>query len=239
MDLTTLSTALTEIQTNDSTVDQIETNDSTVDQIETNDSTVDQIETNDPIADELSNILTASTVDHKMEIMNMATLKDAHCYCFRKQLIAQQFGPGIERYLINKFRYNRNYRNETNGDCSKDGNNYEVKVSLGGINRNQYNYVQIRPFHNIQYYLLTAYHVDQASVKSHGSLFIFKVSKEDMIILLVNHGSYAHGTFEQNGAITLDTLYDIDNKKEYVLRPKLGDTCWQDLLAFQITESQL
>ncbi len=201
--------------------------------------TINEIDESNRV-DQLKTILMASNKDHKKPIIEEATLKDAHIYCIINHISAQQYGPLLQHYIIQKFGFTVNKAKDTNGDCSKDGNNFEVKVSLGGSKFNKYNYVQIRPSHNIQYYLLTAYHVDEASVEIEGSLFIFKVSKEDMNKLLVSHGSYAHGTKKEHGTIiTLEELNDDTNKKEYALRPSYNDRCWKDLLPHQITEAQL
>ncbi len=201
---------------------------------------INEIEIGNTRVDQLKNILMASTKDHKIPIMEETTLKDAHVYCLLNQISAQQYGPLLQYYIIQKFEFTPNKAKDTIGDCSKDGNNYEIKVSLGGSKFNKYNYVQIRPSHNIQYYLLTAYNLDEASINSGGSLSIFKVAKADMNTLLVNHGSYAHGTKKEHGAtITLEELNDPTNKKEYALRPCPNDKCWKDLLPHQITESQL
>ena len=202
---------------------------------------INQIEIDDTTrSDRLRTILHASTIDHKKPIMDEATLKDAHIYSVINRISAQQYGPLLQNYIIHKFGFTVNKAKDIIGDCSKDGNNYEVKVSLGGSKFNKYNYVQIRPSHNIQYYLLTAYHLDEASIDLGGSLFIFKVTKADMNTLLVNYGSLAHGTKNEHGAtITLEELNDVANKKEYALRPCPKDKCWQDLLPHQITESQL
>ncbi len=204
---------------------------------------INEIDTDDTSrSDQLRAILSASTVNHNTTILEESTLKDAHVYCVINRISAQQYGPLLQYYIINKFGYITNRAQDTNGDCSKDGINYEVKVSLGGSKFNKFNYVQIRPSHNIHYYILTAYHVDEASVGLEGSLYIFKVSKADMNTLLINHGTYAHGTQNEHGdTITMEELNDPANRKEYALRPRFSsrDRCWQDLLAYQITESQL
>ena len=54
--------------------------------------------------------------------------------------------------------------------------------------------------------------------------------------MILLYGSYAHGTIEKLGKITKTDLDDINNQKEYSLRPKYGDKCWNYLLQFRIEE---
>ena len=52
--------------------------------------------------------------------------------------------------------------------------------------------------------------------------------------IILNHGGYAHGTIQKLGKITETDLEDPENDKEYAIRPKYGDACWEELLPFQI-----
>ena len=187
----------------------------------------------------LREILYASTIDHKKVIITITTLKAAHIYCVIQRVSAQQFGSLIQNYIIKKFNYIKHKASDRNGDCSKAGINYEIKVSFGGIKFNEFNYVQIRPSHNINAYILTAYHLDESSLKDKGKVFIFIISKTDMNTLLMSYGSYAHGCKGEHGPITLEDLINPENKKEYALRPVYGDACWEALLPYEIQESAL
>ena len=73
----------------------------------------------------------------------------------------------------------------------------------------------------------------------HGEVYIFHVQKTALQELLVQHGSYAHGTVSNLGAISREDLSDHTNTKEYALRPQYGDACWSALLAFRIQENDL
>lgn len=205
--------------------------------------TINEIGTESSKSDErislLRDILNASTIDHKKAIRNEPSLKDAHLYCVVKRLSAQQFGPLIQNYIIEHFDFKTNKASDINGDASKNDKNYEIKVSLGGAACNKFNYVQIRPSHNIHAYILTAYHVDEASLEQEGNLFIFVVPKVDMNTLLTTFGSYAHGTKKEHSEITIEDLNDPTNKKEYALRPLYGDACWKALLPFVVKELSL
>tara|TARA_B110000285_G_C14526260_1_gene338825 strand:- start:226 stop:441 length:216 start_codon:yes stop_codon:yes gene_type:complete len=69
-----------------------------------------------------------------------------------------------------------------------------------------------------------------------GELFIFKLNKENLKSLIVNYGGYAHGTIGELGKITIEDLNDVTNQKEYAIRPKYGDKCWNELLEFRIKD---
>lgn len=188
--------------------------------------------------DKLKAHLECSRTDHMVKIMEITNLKDAHIYCVLNNISAQQYGILLERYIINKFNYLKNKADACAGDCFKNGYNIEVKVSLGGVTHSKFNFVQLRPSHGLDYYILTAYHLSLENVESEGELYIFKIPKEDIIKLIVLHGGYAHGTFREHGLITLDSL-SIPTNKEYVLRSSFNDRCWNALLPFRISESDL
>lgn len=179
--------------------------------------------------------LARSTIHHEEEILKEESLKDAHVYCVIHNVSAQQYGPLLEKYIRLKNNFTKNIASECNGDCSKDNKNAEVKASLGGAKHTKFNWVQLRVSHDIQYYILTAYHLSTVNVEAGGELYVFSVSKEDMLPLIVNYGGYAHGTVKENGPITLADLKDEKNKKEYALRPSYGDACWKDILSYRVT----
>ena len=181
--------------------------------------------------------LALSKVNHEDQVMKLATLKEAHTYCVIHNVSAQQYGPLLERFIRTKFNYIKNKAEDCNGDCSKDGKNSEVKVSLGGATHTKFNFVQIRPSHDCETYILTAYNLSSENVESEGELYIFKVSKEDIKKIVVSFGGYAHGTIKEHGKITIESLNDEKSTKEYALRPTINDACWKTLLPFQIPES--
>lgn len=129
-----------------------------------------------------------------MEIKKLQGMKPAIIYCIINRLSSQQFGPLIEKYFIYKYKYKRNPASKCIGDCSKAGENYEVKVSLGGAQHKRFNYIQIRICHDIMQYVLVAYHLTYENVDAGGELYIFKLSKLEMKEVLIQYGGYAHGT---------------------------------------------
>lgn len=181
-------------------------------------------------------LLLRSKDHHEQYIMKSPTLKDAHVYCVIHDLPTQQYGFLLEKFIRTKFHYNKNKDEDCMGDCSKNGENVEIKVSLGGNSCSKFNYVQLRPSHDCHTYLLTAYHLSHENVEQEGELYIFKVSNAAMKQLIVRHGTYAHGTLCEHGKITLETL---QTKKEYALRPTIHNACWNALLPFRIMENDL
>ena len=180
--------------------------------------------------------LALTKINHEEQILKQPSLKDAHTYCVIYGVSAQQFGPLLEKYILHTFNFTKNKAEHCIGDCCKDGVNTEIKVSLGGSTHTKFNYVQIRPSHDCDNYLLTAYHLTPENVESEGELYIFRVPKKDMLVLLSSYGGYAHGTNKEHGKISATSF---DHTKEYALRPAYNDKCWQALLPFRISEAAL
>ena len=187
---------------------------------------------------QLLHILKESTIKHQTEIHKCETWKDAHIYCVIRRLSSQQFGPLLEQYVTNKYNFTKNKAKDCTGDCNKQGKSMEIKVSTGGNSRNKFNYVQLRPFHACDEYILTAFHLSFENVMTNGDFYIFKIPKQDMNTLIVNYGGYAHGTVKKLGSITHASLTNTSTM-EYAIRPVVGDPCWNTLLKFQIEEKDL
>jgi hypothetical protein len=182
--------------------------------------------------------LTLISSNHEKVIMEQSSLKNSHIYCVIHNISPQKYGILLEKYILNKFNYNRNNAKECNGDCSKNGNNFEVKVSLGGSTHTKFNYVQIRPSHRCETYILTAYHLSIDNVENEGELYIFKISKLELLKIVVDYGTYAHGTIKEHGIITHDSI-NIEKNKEYAIRTTYNDKCWKALLPFRIFDNEL
>ena len=178
-------------------------------------------------------------VNHEEQVMKLATLKEAHVYCVIYNVSAQQYGPLLEKFIRTKFNYIKNKAEDCTGDCFKDGKNSEVKVSLGGARHKKLNFVQIRPSHDCDTYILTAYHLSHENIESEGELYIFKVPKKDIKNIVISYGGYAHGTIKEHGKITADYLNDENIIKEYALRPTINDNCWKALMKFRVSETSL
>jgi hypothetical protein len=176
---------------------------------------------------------------HEIQILKEQTLKDAHIYCVIHSISSQQYGPLLEKYIRTKFNYDKNKSSDCIGDCSKDNKNVEIKVSLGGKKHNKFNFVQIRPSHDCDIYILTAYNLSLDNLHNEGELYIFKIPKKDLKNIIVLYGGYAHGTIKEYGKISIDTINHKNNNKEYAIRPSIGSNCWKELLQFRIYENSL
>lgn len=183
----------------------------------------------------LKNILDKSKIVHKNEILNQTTIKDAHMYCKINNLSGQVAGPLIEFYIKTKYNMIKNDASQCIGDLKLNETDIEIKVSNGGKDNNKFNYVQIRMNHVCEY-LLTAYYLDYSNIDDNGELFIFRLKKEDIKELILKYGGYAHGTISKLGYITKEDLDNIENEKEYALRPKYNDECWKELLHYRVTD---
>lgn len=178
---------------------------------------------------ELYKLLYRETINHKKQILENLTIKDALAYC-KIHNINNSFGNLIEHYLCvkNKEIISRNKSSSCNGDISVNGETYELKCSLGGKSHDRFNFVQIRLNHECDYYILISYHLTFKNVNNNGDIYVFKIDKENMKKLIIKHGSYAHGSIKYFGKICENNL-----NYEYCLRPKYGDKCWKDLSRFR------
>ena len=183
----------------------------------------------------LTHILKLSKCNHKLQIMKLPDIKQAHIYCKENLLSGQVSGPLIENYIKEKYTMEKNKASLCIGDLHLNQTNVEIKVSNGGKDNNKFNYVQLRMNHACDY-ILTAYYIHASNLDLLGELFIFRLNKKELKALILKYGGYAHGTIQKLGPITSEDLDNVTNDKEYAIRPKYGDKCWQDLLQFRILD---
>ena len=187
-----------------------------------------------PIHLKLKNILHLSKCNHKNEIIKQSSnIKDAHIYCKINQLSGQISGPLIEYYIKNTYNMSKNNSSLCIGDLKYKNKNIEIKISTGGKENNKFNYVQLRINHKCDY-ILTAYYLSEKNIKNNGELFIFRLNKNNIKNIILKFGNYAHGTIQKLGIINKKDLNDHNNDKEYAIRPKYGDKCWNELLKYKI-----
>ena len=167
--------------------------------------------------------------------MKETNIKRAHIYCKINQLSGQVAGPLIEYYVKNKYGMDKIDPSLCKGDLQVNNINYELKISNGGKENNKFNYVQLRMNHDCVY-IFTAYYLSIDNIETEGDLYIFKLNKDDVKKLILKYGGYAHGTVQKLGKITEIELDNYTNDKEYAIRPKYGDKCWNDLLLFRVDE---
>jgi len=106
-----------------------------------------------------------------------------------------------------------NALNSTSGDGHKNGINYEIKTSIHA-KKSKINFVQIRPDHHIDNYILIAYNMYENDTI--GKAHIFKVPSDNVYDLIIRFGGYAHGSTAMLGKITSDNIKG--RNCEYALR---------------------
>ena len=140
----------------------------------------------------------------------------------------------FETMIMNDLLINKP-NNETSGDGCKNNINYEIKVSLHGKQSN-FNFVQIRPDHKIDFYIFIGYNMYNNNTLGKG--YIFKIPSDSLYELIIDYGGYAHGTFKKLGKISHDNLKG--RNCEYVLRcdpnKKKGKNydLWNKLLKYEV-----
>lgn len=131
------------------------------------------------------------------------------CIIYKTYYSSNKYSIFLEKDLKNLLNLG-NKQNNTSGDAlSSSGKKIEIKISLCGP---YYNYVQIRPSHDIDYYLFLAYDLNKEDI---GKVYLFLFTAEDLYNLIPTFGQYSHGTIKRNGKINLS----FDKNLEYSLRP--------------------
>ena len=122
--------------------------------------------------------------------------------------------------------------NAISGDASKAGENYEIKASMCD---KTLNYVQIRPDHNVHWYILIGFFIQD----NRPTLRTLKVPSDKIYELVVKYGGYAHGTVGELGTVRQETIRG--NNNEYSLRPKPNGNpgtkprkLWDELVQYAI-----
>jgi hypothetical protein len=125
--------------------------------------------------------------------------------------------------------------NKTSGDGHKNGLNYEIKASIHAKN-SHLNFVQIRPDHSVDFYILVAYNMYENDAI--GNAHIFKVPSNIIYNLIVKYGGYAHGSCSILGCITIDNIKG--RNCEYALRcdpnAKKGKSfeLWNEFIKYEV-----
>lgn len=104
-------------------------------------------------------------------------------------------------------------KNSTSGDGHKNNKNIEIKSSIHAKN-SKLNYVQIRPDHDVHYYIFIAYNMYENDTI--GKAYIFNIPSERLYDIVIKYGSYAHGNAKIHGTITRDNFKG--KNLEYCLR---------------------
>lgn len=139
-------------------------------------------------------------------------------YC-KKYLSPTQWGPLLEKHIKKLFNLSNPINNISGDGLSLSNKKIEIKVSLGGSSGN-FNIVQIRPDHDIDYYIILLYDLYS---DSKGKEYWLLIPSYKLYELIIEYGSYAHGTINKLGPINNNTIYG--NNNEYALRfnPNIKD----------------
>lgn len=115
-----------------------------------------------------------------------------------------------------------------------------IKISLGSDNE-QFNFVQLRPHLNEQLFYFYCYTPFQGNF---GKSYEILLSREHVLKLIKEFGTYSHGSIQQNGKITLEHIKN--NSFEYSLRPNSSSSsncdkkitkskkCWKKMLKYNL-----
>ena len=178
-----------------------------------------------------------------MRLLNISKKKDIIVKIKKSKTLIEKFifarkylkpqSTDIEKIIREDMKIDKPI-NETSGDGVKNGKNYEIKVSLHA-KHSKLNLVQIRPDHNIDYYLIGYYNLQ---INEIGQAYFFKIPSINFNDLVIKYGCYAHGSKKVLGKITKDNYKG--RNCEYALRcnpnkkSKKNQTIWNELLKYEI-----
>lgn len=138
------------------------------------------------------------------------------CLLCKSFLSPSQWGPLLEKHIKDILKVSKAKDSMSGDGCSRKKKNVEIKVSLGTSTMGQFNFVHLRPEHNLHYYIMLAYDVYHGK---HGKVYWFLCPAKEIYKLIPQYGGYAHGTVAKLGKITKSNLKG--KNKEYALRPHL------------------
>ena len=117
-----------------------------------------------------------------IDIINGVSTFTEKCVLIKKYLTPQSTTMEI---IIKKDLMMGPKKNQTSGDATKGEDNYEIKYS-GHANKSKWNFVQIRPDHDVQFYVLLGYNMYYES-NGIGKGYVFKVPAENIYNLVINY----------------------------------------------------
>ena len=130
----------------------------------------------------------------------------------------------------------KNAINNTSGNGIKNNIKYEIKISIFA-KKSKFNFVQIRPDHDIDFYILICYDLYKNKL---GQAYILKIPEKVIFNFIVQYGSYAHGTYKKLGKITMNNLKG--RNCEYALRTYSNSNkntknyiFWSELLKYEVS----
>jgi hypothetical protein len=136
------------------------------------------------------------------------------CILCKKYLSSNEYSILLEKFIIKKFNLKKNIDNLSGDALSENNLTIEIKISLGD-KTGKFNFVQLRPDHNIDYYLFLAYNLYDKD--DTGKIYWLFCKSTELYELIPEYGGYAHGTIKKLGRINNNNMYG--RNCEYCLRP--------------------
>lgn len=158
----------------------------------------------------------------------------------RHYLSSNKWSVLLENEIRDRFCLHK-ARDNISGDAKSLKNfNIEIKVSLGSSNKG-FNFVQLRPHHNVDYYLFLVYDLYFENL---GKNYWFLIDSKNINKLILEYGSYAHGNTSNFGRITPRNI--STKTHEYSLRPNpyaakntKANILWEKMLIYSKTEEEI
>jgi hypothetical protein len=170
----------------------------------------------------------------KQVVLKQESARDA-CIIAKSYLASQSYGFVLESWIKTHLNLDDKVDNSS-GDASQSAKTFEIKVSIED-GRGKFNYVQIRPAHSVDAYIILNYSITLDEV-----IWLY-IPHDSMNYLINQWGGYAHGTITQQGPITLQSIQD--NSYEYAIRPNMhkpnikDGRAWQELTNYKVSEDEL
>lgn len=165
------------------------------------------------------------------------------CILCKYYLSSNKWSLLLENHIKQIFNLKSKLDNNSGDAVSPGGKRIEIKVSLGDSS-GKFNFVQLRPHHHIDYYIFLVYNMYDGDI---GSIYWFLCEADELYRLIPEYGGYSHGTVDTLGAISIASLYNGNDKKEYSLRPSpVMNACskprklWDEMVSnFQVSKDTI
>jgi len=140
----------------------------------------------------------------------------------------QSYGSRIEKRIMHDVQGYKIKASENKGDIGLNGKNVEVKVSLLNSVNDSLNMVQVRLFHDVDYYLCVAYDMRD-------------ISTYKKYVFLLTHDQMAHECKRAHAAHGTKSVNELNENVELRLQVNCneGDSVferWQDAYGINLNE---
>ena len=170
-------------------------------------------------------------INEILNLINSYKTLTEKCVIARKYLLPQS--TNFQYIVMNDLKI-ENPRDKTSGDGCKNNINYEIKISIHS-KHSYINWVQIRPDHDIHYYILISYDLYNTTSEI-GKAHIFKIPSANMYDLIVKYGNYAHGTKTILGKIKPNNIKgrncEFAIRCKHTLKGK-NKKLWKELIKYE------